>query len=320
MVSIIIPVYNVEKYLNRCLDSVVGQTYEDVQIILIDDGSTDNSGVICDDYAKTDDRIIVIHTENRGVSSARNEGLRIATGEYISFIDSDDWVSADFISTLMNLILTTQSDMAGCSIEYCSNNEFGSKVVCNQDFIEYNRKDAYYQILNSTKIGGFLSNKIFKKNLIEKYLDITIHMSEDFLFCVEYLKNVSKFAFIDCGLYYYFQRHQSDKQYLLQYNEKIFSLLTAKEKMIQIYLLEAPECLSKLCERYLMDALNIKGRYIYSKVQNEEQLVKIDSIIKEYYPIVIRDKRVRLFTKFNIFLTKRFPVQLLKIKANIIKR
>ncbi|HJA50079.1 MAG TPA: glycosyltransferase, partial [Candidatus Fusicatenibacter intestinipullorum] len=94
-ISVIIPVYNVEKYLKRCLDSVINQTYKNLEIILIDDGSTDNSGKICDEYAQKDERIIVIHKENGGVSSARNKGLDICIGDYISFIDSDDWINLE---------------------------------------------------------------------------------------------------------------------------------------------------------------------------------------------------------------------------------
>ena len=99
-VSVIIPVYNAEQYLKRCLDSVLAQTYQDFEIICIDDGSTDNSGAICDEYAKKDSRIRILRKENGGVSSARNAGLNIAEGEYITFIDSDDYVDTDYMQTL----------------------------------------------------------------------------------------------------------------------------------------------------------------------------------------------------------------------------
>ena len=101
-ISVIIPVYNVEKYLKRCLDSVINQTYKNLEIILIDDGSTDKSGNICDEYAAKDKRIIVIHKENGGLSDARNKGLDICTGDYISFIDSDDWIENGFYEYVVN--------------------------------------------------------------------------------------------------------------------------------------------------------------------------------------------------------------------------
>ena len=100
LVSIIVPVYNVDKYLERCVNSIIQQSYRNLEIILVDDGSTDNSGTICDTYKEKDDRIIVIHKENGGLSDARNAGIKIFTGEYVTFIDSDDYVSLDMICLL----------------------------------------------------------------------------------------------------------------------------------------------------------------------------------------------------------------------------
>lgn len=112
LISIIIPIYKVEPYLRRCLDSVVNQTYTNLEIILVDDGSPDDCPKICDEYASRDNRIIVIHKKNGGLSDARNAGLDICKGEYISFIDSDDWVERDYIEVLFNLLQKTNADIA----------------------------------------------------------------------------------------------------------------------------------------------------------------------------------------------------------------
>ena len=104
LISIIVPVYNVEPYLNKCLDSIVNQTYKKLEIILIDDGSTDNSGLICDEYASKDNRIIVVHQKNKGLSAARNVGLNIAKGDYIAFVDSDDFIEKDMYFTMYNVM------------------------------------------------------------------------------------------------------------------------------------------------------------------------------------------------------------------------
>lgn len=112
-ISIIVPVYNAESYLKRCLDSIINQTYKNIEIILIDDGSTDKSGMICDEYKSHDDRIIVIHKANSGVSSARNSGLDIAGGEYIAFIDSDDYVPKNYLEMLLN-DMTDETEMVVC--------------------------------------------------------------------------------------------------------------------------------------------------------------------------------------------------------------
>ena len=123
LISIIIPIYNVEKYLHCCINSVIRQTYKNLEIILIDDGSPDNCGKICDEYAKKDNRIKVIHKENGGLSSARNAGLDIAKGEYISFVDSDDYVAENFIEKLYKLCKENDADIAECDFYRIKANE-----------------------------------------------------------------------------------------------------------------------------------------------------------------------------------------------------
>ena len=112
LISIIIPVYNVEKYLAKCVESVINQTYKKIQIILIDDGSTDNSGKICDDFKLKDNRIEVIHKKNGGLSDARNAGLKIVKGDYIGFIDSDDYIEKDMYETLLCLLIENNADIS----------------------------------------------------------------------------------------------------------------------------------------------------------------------------------------------------------------
>ena len=118
LISFIIPVYNVEKYLAQCIESVLVQSHDNIEIILVDDGSTDKSGEICDNFSKTDNRVRVIHQENRGASAARNAGLGIAKGNYIAFIDSDDYVSPSMAEKLLDAISKTDSDLAMCNFAY----------------------------------------------------------------------------------------------------------------------------------------------------------------------------------------------------------
>lgn len=113
-ISIIVPIYNVEKYLQKCVDSILCQTYKNLEIILVNDGSPDNCPAICDEYAKKDKRIKVIHKQNGGVSSARNAGLDVATGKYVQFVDSDDWVEPEYSKTMINLIEENNCDLGIC--------------------------------------------------------------------------------------------------------------------------------------------------------------------------------------------------------------
>ena len=117
MISVIVPVYNVEKYLRQCLDSVLAQTYRELEIILVDDGSTDGSGAICDEYATRDSRIKVVHQQNGGLSSARNAGLDLATGEYVAFVDSDDYIHETMLELLYQALVENNADTVICNFE-----------------------------------------------------------------------------------------------------------------------------------------------------------------------------------------------------------
>ena len=150
LISIIIPVYNVEKYLAKCLDSVLNQTYKNLEIILVDDGSKDNSGAICDEYAKRDNRIIVVHQKNSGVSKARNLGMSMATGDYIGFIDSDDTIEANMYEVLLKNAIESGAEISYCGLKQIqldgkidySNNTLEKRVVKKEEAI----KDIFLMI------------------------------------------------------------------------------------------------------------------------------------------------------------------------------
>ena len=147
LISIIIPVYNVEKYLRKCLDSIINQTYKKLEIILIDDGSTDNSGKICEEYAKKDDRIIVIHKENAGVSSARNRGIELANGKYIGFIDSDDWIEENMYETLYQNLLQFDVDISMCNYSIIRNHKKTFHKHDLEDGILIDNKKEFFELL-----------------------------------------------------------------------------------------------------------------------------------------------------------------------------
>ena len=162
LVSIIVPVYNVEKYLRPCLDSILAQTYKNLEIILVDDGSPDHSGAICDEFAARDPRVRVIHKTNGGLSDARNAGLDIATGDYIGFVDSDDWIAEDMFEYLLRNILVHSADIAECGYY----NVFPASTISNNtdNVIVYNTHDALTALLQ-LKIGNYAWNKLYKHSL-----------------------------------------------------------------------------------------------------------------------------------------------------------
>lgn len=212
LVSIIIPAYNIEEYIGKCLDSVLEQSYQYFEIILIDDGSIDQTEKICDDFGKKDCRIKVIHEENSGVSSARNIGIRQAKGKYILFIDGDDYVSRDYIETLVNCIETTDSGM-GCADYYLMKDNNISTFSLNVERItELSAENAINLLTDKNSFQGYLWNKIFRRNVITQnriYFDEKIKIWEDMLFCLKYLLNVTSVAYIRRPIYYYVQRNSS---------------------------------------------------------------------------------------------------------------
>ena len=167
LISIIIPVYKVEKYLEKCIESVLKQTYTNLQIILVDDGSPDNCGKICDEYAKKDSRIEVIHKANGGLSDARNVGISKAKGRYIGFVDSDDYIKEDMYEILLNLIKKYDADVSICNLydvidgnEYIRNKENGIR--------EYSRLDILKEVLLDKNIQSYAWNKLYKKELFDE--------------------------------------------------------------------------------------------------------------------------------------------------------
>ena len=207
-ISIIVPIYNVEKYLNRCIDSIINQTYKNLEIILVDDGSPDNCGKICDEYAKKDNRIKVVHKENGGVSSARNAGLDIVTGDYIGFVDGDDYIKFNMYEKLLNSAIKYNSDIAFCNSEIHYNNEiipsnFNNHLMC------YNTSEFIIDIM----IGGGQRSAclaIYKKDLIDGiYFDEKIYFSEDYFFNYNIAKKSQLIINIGEDLYCYCRRNSS---------------------------------------------------------------------------------------------------------------
>lgn len=167
LISIIIPVYKVEKYLEKCIESVLKQTYTNLQIILVDDGSPDNCGKICDEYAKKDSRIEVIHKANGGLSDARNVGISKAKGRYIGFVDSDDYIKEDMYEILLNLIKKYDADVSICNLYDVID---GNECIRNKEngIREYSRIDILKEILLDKNIQSYAWNKLYEKELFDE--------------------------------------------------------------------------------------------------------------------------------------------------------
>lgn len=209
-ISVIVPIYNVEKYLIRCVESILNQTYKNLEIILVDDGSPDKCPTICDEFAKKDSRIIVVHKKNGGLSDARNAGLDIATGEYIGFVDSDDYISENMYEVLLQRILKNDADMAICNYLSVDENyelvseknvvlpiEDGSSTF--DDFMKgYTGKYGWYYVV--------AWNKLYKRKLFNKLRYPLGKKHEDEFLIHHILDQCEKIECVREGLYYYMQR------------------------------------------------------------------------------------------------------------------
>ena len=194
LISIIVPIYNVEKYLSKCIDSIINQTLENIEIILVNDGSTDSCAEIIESYANKDNRIKVIHKKNGGQSSARNMGLDIAKGEYIGFVDSDDWLHYDMYENMYKSIKNANSDMCVCGREeYSEDGKLGYQNKLIDEIIDLDKYDIKDYISNKLfyKHTVVVWNKIYKREIIKnnmiRFEDVSYVGSEDALFNYQYL-------------------------------------------------------------------------------------------------------------------------------------
>lgn len=206
--SIIVPVYNCEPYLEKCLDSILDQNYQDFELILIDDGATDKSGTICDEYARKDARIRVFHEKNGGVSSARNKGLSVAGGKYISFVDSDDWVTPDYLSVYAEARVHFDYDLV--YVEMATVQENGESTILCLKKVAVEKGNELPGVLTYLLLDyngfGFTCNKSFKKDLIKRYnmaFDPNYSLGEDRLFTLDYCCYIQSVKLSPNQTYYY---------------------------------------------------------------------------------------------------------------------
>ena len=214
-ISVIIPIYKVEKYLDKCVESVVNQTYKNLEIILVDDGSPDNCPKMCDEWAKKDNRIKVIHKPNGGLSDARNAGLDNMTGKYVTFLDSDDYLDSAFCKTLYDLIKKYNADFAAAFLKWFSddpNEPMPSDVYLNAEYVEkYVEEDLVPSYLFKKEIPNFVSSgsKLYKKEIFNDIRFDYGKLHEDAFILPKILLNTKSFVYTNKLLYNYYQRSTS---------------------------------------------------------------------------------------------------------------
>lgn len=287
-ISVIVPVYKVEKYLHRCVDSILNQTFTDLEIILVDDGSPDRCGEICDEYARKDSRVRVIHKENGGLSDARNVGIDISRGKYIGFVDSDDYIEKDMYEYLYSIITKESADVAMCEIFDC----FAGKDITHHECGYYDVTDSVGAIACVLE-GKFATvnavNKLFKKELFDHLYFKVGKTMEDAFIIVDLLANAQCVVITNCQKYYYF--HRDDSITTKSFNKSDLDLIDAYEynyrRAMEISpTLEEPAILRRCWSRFcILDKMMVSdGNYDY---QIEKECI---AFLKSYQSFIFRNK------------------------------
>lgn len=211
--SIIVPVYNAENYLKRCVDSILSQDYRDFELLLMDDGSSDGSPEICDTYGRADSRVRVVHKENTGVSDTRNQALDMAHGTFVQFLDSDDWIVPEATRLLVRSMEEYGCDMVISDFYRVAGERLAQKGDIEEDKVMTRQEFAACMIENPADFYyGVLWNKMFRRSIIEKFhirMDTSLSWCEDFLFNLEYIRHAESFYALQVPIYYYLKRKGS---------------------------------------------------------------------------------------------------------------
>ena len=200
LVSVIVPVYNVEQYLKRCLDSIITQVYSNLEIILIDDGSKDSSGNICEEYLSVDHRINVVHQKNMGLSAARNTGLSIAKGAFIVFVDSDDWLKKEMIEIMLEFALQNKLQLVECGVINSHDFKNTNASISRKSFVE-NQGEAMFRLLMETNYSVW--RRLYTKELVQDLRFIPGKVSEDVFFTIDCINKIEKQGYVSDQLYIY---------------------------------------------------------------------------------------------------------------------
>ena len=248
-ISVIIPVYNIEKYLSQCVESVISQSYENLEIILIDDGSTDNSPQICDEFSRKDNRVIVIHKKNGGAASARNEGLRKATGDCLAFVDSDDFIEENAFFIMTETMLRTGADIVECA--FC--NDYKDKsvsVVSFQEEVAFSSTE-YLRLFLSNWICGLACDKLFKTEVLKGIFYEEGHKIDDEFFTYQGVLNAQKIVYTPKVLYHYRMRASSVMRDKTAGERMLFDRLDYSKKRRERVVSKIPELKEEYDYSYL---------------------------------------------------------------------
>ena len=299
IVSVIIPVYNVEQYIEKCIYSVINQSYKNLEIILINDGSTDRSGIICDKYEKIDKRIKVVHKKNGGLSSARNVGLNLATGEYIMFIDSDDFVENTIVEDLYLSCYKNDVEISICNYRYANEKDIKDSEE-NVEYV-YDEIEKFDKMFFEEKFFWMAWGKLYKSTLFNNFRFKENQIYEDFYLIPRVMLNTSKIVYITKSLYNYTVRKESIMgNWTFKINKDLISII---DENINYF--------KKKCKNYKQKEICVLGTILHGfrrrcAIKPKDKKINLD-FIKAYRKIY---KKYILYILFNRKLSLKLRLKM----------
>ena len=302
LISVIIPVYNVEKYLNKCLESVIAQTETRLEIIIVDDGSTDRSGKICDDFISRDKRIRVFHKENEGVSCARNFGIDHASGRYLGFVDSDDYIAPDMYETLLEILERYSAQMSMCGLY----DIFDGKPRTVFEHIEtyaVDREDAIRMVMEAEVVSVTPVNKLYSRELFNEIRFPIGKTAEDAFVMLELLGNCDKVAITNAQKYFYIHRGESITT--SAFSLKNLDAIEAYEKNYDIIKKNYPSLLDVAQMRLCWAYFYVLDRVVFDNTGDYEQIrKKTVDYLNAHLAFILKDKRFKITRKFSALMLR----------------
>ena len=314
IISIIVPVYNVEKYVKKCLDSILAQTLNNIEIIVVDDGSTDSSGTICDEYVKLDNRIHVYHKTNGGLSSARNYGIEKSTGRYLGFVDSDDYIEPDMYEVLLNNLQKYDADMSLCGLYDIYNGKPRKLFLDNRTF-EATVEETIKIVLEAKITSVTAVNKLYKRELFDDVRYPEGKTAEDAFIILDLLMRCKKTVVTTIQKYYYVHRPGSITTVF--FNVKTLDVLDAYNKNYVIIKENYPKLVDvarmRLCwaNFYVLDRLVVSSFDEYGHILN-----KVVSYLRNNFLFIVFDKNFRFSRKIAMVMLM-IHVDLYRIASRI---
>lgn len=316
LISVIVPVYNVEKYLEECLDSIIKQTYKKLQIILIDDGSIDNSGKICDSYQAEDDRINVIHKDNGGLSDARNKGLKIAKGDYLAFVDSDDFITKDYVEYLLKILEKYNADVSVCSKQNFIDGGTIKKKDEEAEVVVYTGIAAMENLLYQKNIENSAWGKLYKASLFKDIYYPVGKLYEDLGTTYKVLYKAKKVIWSSEKKYFYRQRDDSimKKKFTMSNIDRI----EVSQDLMRFIRDKCKNLHKAAVSRFFISNVQVLREIPLKENEYSDVVYEIKRNIKQYRKVVLLDKKAKRISRF-IALAAYGPVGILQKLGKIHK-